>query len=111
MPAIGKLLVAALLMLSWAVPAYSEEPSATGDPAVAGENEAPKATTKEWIRKGSEKVVEIDFDAEAADIIYGKVQKPGVDYLITQGELKYEGMPLERNLLKELEASVSAPYF
>jgi len=107
-----------------AVSAWAQTPPAAGAPqapagaaaaqpapAADGDSGAPAgARTKEWVKKGSaQKVVELNFDD--AQTVYGKVQKPGVDYLITQGDLKYDGLPLERNLLKELEDSVKGPPF
>jgi len=43
--------------------------------------------------------------------VLGKVQKPRVYYLIGRGELKYEGLPMDRDLLKEVEDSVKGPPF
>jgi hypothetical protein len=34
-----------------------------------------------------------------------------VDYLITQGDLAYEGLPMEHDLLQVLEQSVKGPPF
>jgi len=81
-------------------------------PAPPAEDPAPRGVkTREWVQKGAQKVVEINFDEENADLIYGKVQKPGVDYLILQGDLEYEGLPMEHDLLKVLEKSVKeAPF-
>jgi hypothetical protein len=92
-------------------------PSPKPDPAPAPAAQATPpadapagAKMKEWVRKGSQqKVVELTFDA--VDRIEGKVQKPGVDYLITQGDLEYDGLPLERDLLKDLEDSLKGPPF
>lgn len=86
-------------------------PALGQNPPAAGEAEAPKGVkTREWVQKGAQKVVEINFD-EAGDIVYGKVQKPGVDYLITQGDLAYEGLPMEHDLLQVLEQSVKESPF
>jgi len=43
--------------------------------------------------------------------VVGKVQKPRVYYVIGRGELKYQGLPLERDLLKEVEDAVERPPF
>jgi len=98
--------VALFLVVATALPGLCQAP-----PAPA-EGEAPKGVkTREWVQKGAQKVVEINFDEANADLIYGKVQKPGVDYLITQGDLAYEGLPMEHDLLQVLEQSVKEPPF
>lgn len=66
------------------------------------------AKTREWIGSDSKKVVEITFDEEK---VYGKVQKPGVDYLISQGETNYVSLPLDRNIVEELKSSVDGNPF
>jgi hypothetical protein len=81
-------------------------------PPPPAEGDATKGVkTREWVQKGSQKVVEINFDEASADVFYGKVQKPGVDYLITQGDLAYEGLPMDHDLLQVLEQSVKGPPF
>ena len=77
-------MVAGLLLLAGAV--YGQTPSMRST--------APK------------KVIEMD----PLEVI-GKVQKPHVFYVIERGELKYEGLPLERSLVKEVEESVKRPPF
>ena len=57
-------------------------------------------------KRGPQKVIEMD----PLEVI-GKVQKPHVIYMIQRGTLKYEGLPLERSLLKEVEQSVDKPPF
>ncbi len=43
--------------------------------------------------------------------VVGKVQKPRVYYVIGRGELTYHGIPLDRDLLKEVEEAVDGPPF
>lgn len=43
--------------------------------------------------------------------VVGKVQKPHVFYVIERGDLKYKGLPLERSLLDEVDASVNRDPF
>lgn len=43
--------------------------------------------------------------------VVGKVQKPHVFYVIERGDLKYKGLPLERSLLDEVDASVKKDPF
>lgn len=94
--------------LLWALPSPAQVPA---EPAKAPAEGAPSAKVREWVQKGAQKVVEINFDEASADLIYGKVQKPGVDYLITQGDLSYEGLPMEHDLIRVLEDSVKRPPF
>lgn len=95
----------------------AQEPAPTGDKppeqaAVAapadGKDKVGTAKTREWIGSDSKKVVEITFDEEK---VYGKVQKPGVDYLISQGETNYVSLPLDRNIVEELKSSVDGNPF
>jgi len=96
--------VSLVLMLAAGLPAMSQTA-----PVAADGGEPKGVKTREWVQKGAQKVVEIDFGE--GEVFYGKVQKPGVDYLITQGDLAYEGLPLEHDLLRALEQSVKAPPF
>jgi hypothetical protein len=102
--------LAAGTALAQVPPASRAETTSTPEPGAKGDETA-GAKVREWVQKGSQKVVEINFDEAAADKIYGKVQKPGVDYLITQGDLSYEGLPMEHDLIRVLEDSVRKPPF
>lgn len=104
----GMFLVGALLA---ALPAAAQDPAAPAKAPAAPTEAAPSAKVREWVQKGAQKVVEINFDESSADLIYGKVQKPGVDYLITQGDLTYEGLPMEHDLIRVLEDSVKRSPF
>lgn len=98
-----------VVVLAFGVSAFAAPPP---PPVPAAEGESTRgAKTREWVQKGAQKVVEINFEESNADIVYGKVQKPGVDYLIMQGDLSYEGLPMEHDLLQVLEQSVKEPPF
>jgi hypothetical protein len=45
------------------------------------------------------------------DVIKGKVFRPEVGFVTARGDLSFEGLPLEREVLKEVEKSVSKPPF
>jgi len=72
-----------------------------GEPEKEAAQPASNVRVREWVQRGSQKVVEVNFEDNT--VIQGKVQKPGVDYLITQEELKYEGLPMEHDLVETLE--------
>jgi len=74
--------------------------------AVAQQAPPPAAAKRKAPRRGPQKVIEMDTLE-----VLGKVQKPRVYYLIGRGELKYEGLPMDRDLLKEVEDSVKGPPF
>jgi hypothetical protein len=116
-PQIASWLTAAAILaclMSVSSEARAQSPGSVKEPLSEAESQdaTPKGVrTREWIQKGAQKVIEITFDEENADRIYGKVQKPGVDYLITQGDLEYEGIPLDVDLMKALRESVRGPGF
>lgn len=85
------------LILLTALPAFAQKPEGEASGA------APAVRVREWVRAGSQKVVEVNFDETT--VIEGKVQKPGVEYLITQEPLQYEGLPMEHDLVETLERS------
>lgn len=80
-------------------PAADRPAAASGKEATGGEREA-------RARRKPTRVIEMDV----LEVI-GKVQKPRVYYVIGRGELKYHGLPLERDLLKEVEETVEGPPF
>lgn len=78
----------------------------------SAEDQTPSASDASGAERGARarrkptKVIEMDV----LEVI-GKVQKPRVYYVIGRGELKYHGLPLERDLLKEVEKAVDGPPF
>lgn len=74
-----------------------------GDEVTGGE---PARSQRKSKRRGPRKVIEMDTLE-----VLGKVQKPRVFLLIGRGELKYEGLPMDRDLLKEVEDTVKGPPF
>lgn len=66
----------------------------------------PTEPKKKAGRRGPQKVIEMDTLE-----VLGKVQKPRVYYLLGRGELKHEGFPMDRDLLKEVEDTVKGPPF
>lgn len=82
----------------------AQEPPATDRPAAG--TEAAGGERGARARRKPTKVIEMDV----LEVI-GKVQKPRVYYVIGRGELKYHGLPLERDLLKEVEETVERPPF
>ncbi len=97
-------------MLVLLVPAslWAQQPP-QGDAPKEGAPSAGNVRVREWVQRGSQKVVEVNFEDNT--VIQGKVQKPGVDYLITQDELKYEGLPMEHDLVETLERSARSRPF
>lgn len=80
-------------------------------PLAAQENNAPGPAAKEAqkaqsTRRGPQRVIEM----ETMEVV-GKGQKPRVYYLIGRGELAFEGLPLERSFVGEIEESVKGPLF
>jgi len=57
-------------------------------------------------RRRPRKVIEMD----TLEVI-GKVQKPRVYYLIGRSELAYEGLPMDRDLMKEIEDTLEGSPF
>ncbi len=86
--------------------ARAQEPPATDRPAAPSGTEAAGGERGARARRKPTKVIEMDV----LEVI-GKVQKPRVYYVIGRGELKYHGLPLERDLLKEVEETVEGPPF
>lgn len=84
---------------------WAQEPPAADRPAATSGTEASGGGGARARRKPT-KVIEMDV----LEVI-GKVQKPRVYYVIGRGELKYHGLPLERDLLKEVEKTVEGPPF
>ncbi len=86
--------------------AQAQEPRAADRPAAASATEAAGGGGGARARRRPTKVIEMDV----LEVI-GKVQKPRVYYVIGRGELKYHALPLERDLLKEVEERVEGPPF
>lgn len=99
-------MVGAMLAAMAIGPVLAQEPPAVDGSAAAPGGEATGADRGARARRKPTKVIEMDV----LEVI-GKVQKPRVYYVIGRGELKYHGLPLERDLLKEVEETVEGPPF
>lgn len=101
-----RVVVGAMLAVMAVGPVLAQEPPAADTPPEASATEAPGGDRGTRARRKPTKVIEMDI----LEVI-GKVQKPRVYYVIGRGELTYHGLPLERDLLKEIEDTVEGPPF
>jgi len=109
-PRAGEMIRRWVLLLLLMVPAgsWAQQPP-SGESPTEGAPAAGNVRVREWVQRGSQKVVEVNFEDNT--VIQGKVQKPGVEYLISQDELKYEGLPMEHDLVETLERSARSRPF
>jgi len=104
---IGFLGTMALLVVWLAFDARAHAQQGPSEPGPAPA-EGPAAATGRAARAARKPAKVIEMDVLE---VVGKVQKPRVYYVIGRGELKYQGLPLERDLLKEVEDAVERPPF
>jgi len=74
--------------------------------AQESEKESSRTKKAQVTKRGPQRVIEM----ETMEVV-GKGQKPRVYYLISRGELTYEGLPMERSMSNEIEESVKRPPF
>lgn len=84
----------------------AQEPKASGLPDAASQREATGGERTGLTQRKPTKVIEMD----TLEVI-GKVQKPRVYYVIGRGKLEYHLIPLERDLLKEVEKTLEGGPF
>lgn len=95
-----------LVTVGLALPAWAQ--SGEGARKTEGGVEAQSSRAAQGRRTAKPQLRDIVLDTM---VVYGKVQKPEVFRFVERGELKLEELPLDRDLLREVEESVNKPGF
>lgn len=96
-------LLSLVLMISMA---YAQEKGGGKSSKTEEKAVTTQSKTKPLQGKMPQRIVEMDTLE-----VWGKVQKPHVWYVIDRGELKMKELPMERNMVRELQETVKASPF